>query len=248
MLWKKIIVLVVGISSQCWKYGCSIPSFTNLAQHLQRLVNFYAASCCWSRCLAAQCISLANPPSSEEWFSWAAEKSFPPQPVSEMCVLGLWVLRVFGWMLGEMEKGAAAAFQSTNVGLSERLPRSGMEPDNGAHNTIQMHRIEALPTGVCRFLCNSSVLCFSSFGRLNVINMHFLNCCSEKWDPGAGGNISAAAVEWVGTSVSCGRCAHSYLNPVLVPEQSGRLFTGSSSPVLGMHVSEPPTKETREFL
>lgn len=77
----------------------------------------------------------------------------------------------------------------------QSLQQSRMEPDNGAQNTIQMHRIKALPTGVCCFLCNSGVLCFNWFGCLNVIKMHFLNCCSEKRDPGAGGGISAAVVE-----------------------------------------------------
>lgn len=130
---------------------------------------------------------------------------------------------------------------------------SAMEQD-GVHTMepITQYRCTKLrlyPIGFCYFLCNSSALWLVNLlGCKNVINMHYLNCCSEKWDPGAGGNISAAVVEWVSTSVSCRRSPHSYLNLVLVPKQKCRLFTCSSSPVLSMRVSEPQTKESPEFL
>lgn len=159
MLWKKTIILLVEISSHCWKYGCARPSFTSLAQDLEILVNFCAASYTVLLNTYSSCISLEHPPSSEQ-FSWAAEKSSAPRPVSEMLFLASERSErktLFG-CLGSWE--AAAAFQSTNVGLSEH-PASAVEqdgPDNGAHNTtIEMHRVKALPTGVCCFLCNSSV-------------------------------------------------------------------------------------------
>lgn len=128
---------------------------------------------------------------------------------------------------------AAAVFQSTNAGLSMHT-LSAME-QGGVHTIepITQYRCSKLrlyPIGFCYLLCNSSALWFvNSFGCKNVMNMHYLNCCSEKWDPGAGGNISAAVVEWVSTSVSCRRSPHSYLNLFLVPEQKCRMFTCSST-------------------
>lgn len=62
MLWKKTIIPVVEISSQCQKHGCAIQTFTNLSQHLEILVNFGVVFFYWSTHLAAQSTSLANPP------------------------------------------------------------------------------------------------------------------------------------------------------------------------------------------